>query len=183
MYFTYESQILLGTVLGGSSLVRPVKGKNYYLSMRDGFLSWLEYKMAEMPTYFGGSEAHQYGRTYRCNSKCDEELTELQGRLYAGNQRRITMEILDSLQDIGIAVWFLDGGSKTGRGRKNAYINTTKFGEEGTMTVLQYFNEVGMECNDSHDGKRRKILFTVKGTLSLFKTIAHRFPKFMYDRL
>lgn len=183
MQFTFENQVLLGTVLGGSSLVKPPKGINYYLSMRGNHLMWLRYKMVEMPSYFDGSTVHQYGKTYRCNSKCCAVLTEIQGRLYDGPQRRITMEMLDTLQDIGIAVWFLDGGSKTGRGRKNAYLNTTKFGEAGTKIVLQYFNEIEMPCNINRDGDRWKVLFTVEGTTELFKVIAHRFPEFMYSRL
>ena len=93
------------------------------------------------------------------------------------------MEILDSLHDISIAIWFLESGSKTGRDKKNAYINTTKFGETGTKTILQYFNEVGMECNINRDGKRWKVLFSVNGTIHFLKTIAHRFPNFMYARL
>jgi hypothetical protein len=90
---------------------------------------------------------------------------------------------LDALQDTGLAVWFLDGGSKTGRGRKNAYINTTRFGREGTEIILQYFNEVDMACHINKDNRRWKVLFTVEGTVCLLKTIAHRFPNFMYHRL
>ena len=85
--------------------------------------------------------------------------------------------------DYGIAVWFLESGSKTGRDNKNAYINTTKFGEEGTKIIHQFFNEVDMYCNVNRDGSRIKILFTVDGTVSLFETIACRFPEFMLHRL
>ena len=93
------------------------------------------------------------------------------------------MNVLDSLMDIALAIWFLDGGSKTGRNRKNAYINTTKFGEEGTKVIHRYFNELDMACNVNTDGKRKKVVFTVDGTEKFFKVIAHRFPAFMYDRL
>ncbi len=93
------------------------------------------------------------------------------------------MEILDPLMDIGIAVWFLDGGGKTGRGKKNAYINTTKFGEDGTETVIQYFHDIDMPCNLNRDGDRLKVLFTVKSTETLLATISHRFPSFMYHRV
>jgi hypothetical protein len=93
------------------------------------------------------------------------------------------MELLDSLMDTAIAIWYLDSGGKTGRNKKNAYINTTKFGEKSTKIVLQYFNELGMKCNVNRDGTRIKILFSVDGTTELLKTIAHRFPVFMHDRL
>jgi hypothetical protein len=183
MLYNFENQVLIGTVLGGSSLIKPPRGKNYYLSMRSKNDIWLQYKMAEMPTYFKKPVLHLYGGTYRCNSSCSEALTEIQESLYEGNKRTIKMEVLDSLRDIALAIWFLDGGSKTGRGRKNAYINTTKFGEEGTNIVLKYFNEIGMPCNINRDASRFKILFTVDGTTTFLKIIAHRFPTFMYDRL
>lgn len=183
MQYHFENQVLIGTVLGGSSLVKPPKGKNYYLSMRSKNKDWLQYKMAEMSSYFTRPKIHLYGNTYRANSSCSETLTEFRGSLYEDENRNVSMEVLDSLRDIGIAIWFLDGGSKTGRGKKNAYINTTKFGEDGTKVVLKYFNEVGMQCNVNRDGHRMKVLFTVEGTEVLFKTIAHHFPKFMYCRL
>ena len=183
MLYDFEHQVLIGTVLGGSSLIKPPRGKNYYLSMRNKNDLWLKYKMAEMPTYFKNPVLNFYSGTYRCNSSCNETLTSLKEHLYEGNKRTIKSEILDSLWDIALAIWFLDGGSKTGRGKKNAYINTTKFGKEGTQIVLDYFNSLGMTCNVNKDANRFKVLFTVEGTIKFLKTIAHRFPTFMYYRL
>ncbi len=178
-----QEQVLLGTVLGGSSLVKPPKGVNYYLSMRGQNDLWLQYKMLEMPEFFKEPKLHRYNKTYRSNSCCCTALTDFHGSVYDGNRRKVTMDLLDKLMDLGIAVWFLDSGGKTGRGRKNAYINTTKFGEDGSEIVQRYFNEVDMPCNINRDGSRLKVLFTVKGTLMLLGTIAHRFPEFMYHRL
>jgi hypothetical protein len=183
-YYRVEDQVLIGTVLGGSSLVKPPKGVNYYLSMRSQNEKWLLYKMTEMPSYFKEIKLNWCDNTYRCNSCCSENLTELHGRLYDNhNKRKITMEILDTLMDVGIAVWFLESGSKTGRDKKNAYINTTKFGLEGTNIIKEYFNSVDMQCNINRDKNRLKVLFTVDGTESLLKTVAHRFPSCMYHRI
>lgn len=183
MVHNFQSQVLLGTVLGGSSLVKPPKGTNFYLSMRSQNEKWLYYKMAEMKDYFSDFKLHKYGSTFRCNSCCSPIITELHNQLYEGNKRKIKMPLLDVLTDTGIAVWFLDSGGKTGRGKRNAYINTTKFGKDGTDIIMQYFNELEINCNINHDGSRLKILFTVKGTECLFKIIAHRFPTFMYHRI
>ena len=183
MVYNFQSQVLLGTVLGGSSLVKPPKGTNYYLSMRSQNEKWLYYKMAEMNDYYSDFKLHKYGRTFRCNSCCSPIITELHNQLYEKNKRKIKMPLLDVLTDTGIAVWFLDSGGKTGRGKRNAYINTTKFGKNGTDIIMQYFNELEINCNINHDGNRLKVLFTVKGTETLFKVIAHRFPTFMYHRI
>ena len=146
MLYDFQHQILVGTILGGSSLVKPPKGKNYYLSMRGKNEKWLKYKMEAMPDYFNNVVLHKYGNTYRCNSTCSQTLTEIKDILYDGNKRKITMPVLDTLKDVALAIWYLDGGSKTGRGRKNAYINTTKFGEDGTNIIVQYFNEIDFPC-------------------------------------
>lgn len=183
MYYDFEHQILLGTILGGSSLVRPPKGRNYYLSMQSKNSQWLQWKADYMPHYFNDYKMRLYGSTYRCNSICCRKLTDLYGLLYKDNERNITMSILDILQDTGLAIWFLDGGSKTGRGKRNAYLNTTRFGYEGTKIIRQYFNEVNMNCEINRDKKRWKVLFTVEGTICFLKTIAHQFPNFMYNRL
>lgn len=179
----FQTQVFIGTVLGGSSLVKPPKGVNYYLSMRSQNQDWLTYKMAEMPNYFYHFKLHKYGNTYRCNSCCSDDITNLYDELYEDGKRKIKMSLLDTLTDTGIAMWFLDSGGKTGRDKKNAYINTTKFGEDGSLIVMQYFNEIGMPCNINHDGKRLKVLFSVNGTTALLKTIAHRFPTFMFYRI
>ena len=183
MIYDFEHQVLIGTILGGSSLAKPPRGKNYYLSMRSQNDTWLKYKMAEMSTYFKNPIVHHYSGTYRCNSSCSDSLTEIKDTLYDGTKRTINMNVLDSLRDIALAIWFLDGGSKTGRDRKNAYLNTTRFGKDGTKIVLDYFNSLGMTCNINRDADRYKILFTVEGTSCFLKIIAHRFPTFMYNRL
>lgn len=181
--FAVQDQVLVGTILGGSSLVKPPKGVNYYLSMRSQNELWLRYKMEEMSDLFENHKLHWYNNTFRCNSICSEKLTAFHQEMYNGNQRKVTMDLLDKLMDIGIAVWFLESGSKTGRDKKNAYINTTKFGEAGTKIIHRFFNEVDLNCNINHDKKRIKVLFTVEGTLNLMKIIAHKFPEFMLHRV
>jgi hypothetical protein len=178
-----QEQVLIGTILGGSSLVKPPKGINYYLSMRSQNEEWLLYKMAEMPKHFENAKLNWYTNTFRVNSHCSETLTSCYSNMYENGSRKATMEILDPLRDLGLAIWYLDSGSKTGRGRKNAYINTTKFGEAGAKIVEQYFNEVGMPCRINRDGTRLKVLFTIEGTEELFRVIEPCVPEFMLDHL
>lgn len=164
-------------------MVRPPRGKNYYLSMRGKNEQWLKYKMGWMPDFFSNAVVHKYNNTFRCNSSCSVTLTDLKEYLYDGNQRKVTESVLDSLRDVALLVWFLDGGSKTGRGKKNAYLNTTKIGMAGTKLALNYFEIVQMPCNLNRDGDRLKVLFSVDGTVKFLKTFAYLCPQFMYHRL
>ena len=40
-----QKQTLYGTILGGSSIIKPDRGKNCYLAMRDNNKLWLDYKI------------------------------------------------------------------------------------------------------------------------------------------
>ncbi len=163
--------------------MRPFNGVNYFLSMRSQHELWLEYKKEELTRYFKKSVTHKYGKTSRINSCCSKDLTELHQLLYFENKRIISSEVLEPLRDIGLAVWFLDGGGKTGRGRRNAYLNMTKFGLEGTAITKTYFDSLGLSCEIHENNGRIRLLFSVHGTERFLKTIAHCFPEFMFHRL
>jgi len=181
----WQKQIITGAVLGGSSLIKPKLGTNYYFSMRNKDKLWLQYKIAELEGFFLTSKLTKDDKTYRARSMCSQVFTEMHGVLYESNQRKVTKETLDLLRDIGLAIWYLEGGGRAGRNKKNAYLNTTKLGEDGTELVKEYFNDeiIDMKCNIHKNGERIKVMFTVAGTIRLFSTIAHRFPAFMYNRI
>jgi hypothetical protein len=182
--FSWQDQILIGTVLGGSSLVKPPKGKNCYLSMRDKNDIWLQYKMEAMSNYFKDPKLHNYGFSYRCNSSCCSKLTDLRNVLYKDGKRSISIEVLDPLQAVGLAIWYLDGGGKTGRGKKNAYLSTTKFGKNGSEVIREYFGFCGLNSKVNISGKDRwRVLFDVKSTQKFFQITAEHFPKFMWHRI
>lgn len=176
----WQKQIIVGSVLGGSSLVKQPKGKNYYLSMRSKDTLWLQYKMEELKGCFKNTELKRDGRTYRSNSICSEAFTELHKTLYKEGKRHINNDILDMLTDTGMAVWFLEGGGLTGRNKKNAYINTTKYGKIGSETIRSYFNDIlDVYCNINWNKERMRVVMKVDGTEKLLKTISHRFPDYM----
>lgn len=181
--FNFQEQVVIGTVLGGSSLAKPPKGKNYYLSMRSNNDLWLSYKMDITPKYYRGVSIQRYKNTFRANTSCLPEMTDIKSLLYDKNERVVKMNILDQMMDIGLAVWFIDGGGRTGRDKKNAYLNVTKFGKESENVVMDYFNSLSIPCSLNKSRNRMRVLFTVSGTVTLFKIIAHRFPPFMYYRL
>ncbi len=183
MLFNRTYQVLIGTVLGGSSIIRPPKGKNYYLSMRNHNKDWLTWKALNMPEFFANPEPADYNQSYRCNSSCCKELTEIRPQLFDGNKRNITADILDRLMDTALAVWFLDNGGKTGRNNKNAYLNLTRFTEPSIDLIVDYFCSLDIPCKSHTTSYRTRLYFTVEGTEVLLKTIAHCFPTFMYDRV
>ena len=47
-----QKQILYGTILGGSSIIIPNNGRNYYLAMRGNNKIWLNYKIEALKCFF-----------------------------------------------------------------------------------------------------------------------------------
>ena len=179
-----QEQIIIGAVLGGCSLIKQPKGKNYYLSMRSSDCMWLKYKMAELYNCFQSTEFSCQVKTYRCNTICLEELSYFYKLLYKDGKRYASSSILEKLRDIGLAIWFIETGGWAGRNRKNAYINTTLLGLESSYIVENYFNSLhGINCK-LHIGKNRmKVLFSVPSSEKLMKIILPKYPNYLIQKI
>jgi hypothetical protein len=179
----WQRNIAIGTVLGGSSLIKPSKGVNYYLSMRSTHSLWLQYKMEELRMFFPKKELKLEKNTYRCRSSAHAELTNLHGLMYKGFQRVVSNEILHPMRDIGLAVWYLDSGGRCGRNNKNVYLNTTKLQKTGTEKVLKYFKEMSLDCSASISSGRTRILFSVPASEKFIRIIEAKIQPYMLDCL
>lgn len=176
----WQRQIVMGTVLGGSSLVKPSKGRNCYLFMRSKNRNWLCYKASELKQFSSQRPFTEEGNTLRWHSNCFPVFNEFRELFYSNNKKIVNMEILDQLRDIGLSVWFGDSG-KFKKGIVT--INTHKFGEEGTDIITKYFNEVGINSKTVKERGNFRTTFTKEGSEKFLLTIAHRLPDFMHDKI
>lgn len=178
----WQRQIIIGTVLGGSSLVRPKRGRNCYLAMRSHDRKWLAYKASELAVFASSQVPFREERhTLRWHSSCYPIFSEVRQMLYdEAGERVLKMETLDILQDIGLAVWFLDRGKLV---RNKVILNTFMFGEAGTTLAVQYFNEIGVEADVYRERGKPRVRLTARGTMEFLATIAHRVPPFMLRRI
>jgi len=178
-----QQQVLIGTVLGGSSLIKQPKGKNYYLTMRSQDSLWLKYKIAELHNYFMSADLSQYGKTYCCNTICLDEFTLYREKLYKNNKRFASEKILDRINDLGLAIWFIEGGGWAGRNRKNAYINTTMLSSSSDVIWNYFQNILDFECCLHVSKNRQRLLFGVKSSQKLMSIILPKYPDFLIQRL
>jgi hypothetical protein len=102
---------------------------------------------------------------------------------YVNNKKTITMDWLDQLRAIGIAVWYGDSGCLLGYKQRNACLRTQSFGEEGNAIIARYFNEIGIGCSPNKSKGSQVIVFTVAGSKTLFKMVAPFIHSSMYDKL
>jgi hypothetical protein len=130
--------IIIGTILGGSSIVRPKKGKNCYLSMRNKDLDWLKFKANELIN-LATKEPITSEKTYRWHSICYPLFNEFESMFYKEKNRNLTVDVLNLLQDDSIAVWYKDCGSVV---KDCIILNTHIWGQDGTEKIMEYFDSL-----------------------------------------
>lgn len=172
-----QKQIIYGTILGGSSIIKPKKGKNCYLAMRDKEENWLKYKINLLQNLFKINEntIKKDKNTYRCYSIAYPIFNDIHKIFYAEKNKIINRETLDLLTDKAWMVWFIDSGRKS---RRKCYLRTHKFGEQGTKTIADYFNSLDCECEVHKSRNRFEVIFTSKGSLEFLNIISPSMPSF-----
>ena len=178
-----QRQIIAGAILGNGYICSGTK--NSYFCMRHSVkhLSWLQTKASELTHYGAATPWYISGTTCTWRSVSHPVFTELRKFYYPNGKKEISMQWLDQLRDMAIAVWYGDSGTLIGRKMKNACLRTQSFGLEGNQIIERYFNEVNIPCNINKSRKSYVIVFTVPGTETLIRMIAPWLPKNRYPKL
>jgi hypothetical protein len=175
-----QRQTLYGTILGGSSIIRPDRGKNCYLAMRDSNKVWLQYKIEVLSDFFKREDdsVKQDKNTFRCYSIAYPIFNEVYIMFYKDGKKRINKDMLEILTDEAWMTWFVDAGK---RSKRKAYLRTHKFGEEGTKLIAEYFNSLDCDCKSHQSRGRHEIVFSNHGAHELLKYVAPKIPQCMLD--
>lgn len=177
-------QIVLGSILGNGFICKGRKSSYFCMRHSVRHLAWLQSKAAELQAYESRTPWYQYETTCTWRSASDSIFNELRELCYKDGVKTITMEWLDQLRDLAIAVWYGDSGCLTGRGQKNACLRTQSFGKEGNEIIARYFNEVGIPCNLNKSRGSWVVVFTIPGTeILMSKIVAPLMPKNRYFKL
>lgn len=176
-----QKQILYGTVLGGSSIIKPERGKNCYLAMRDNNNLWLQYKIEILKDFFkiDQNTIKKDKNTYRCYSIAYPTFNDIYEIYYKEGIKTITHEMLEILTDDAWMTWFVDAGRKS---KRKAYLRTHKFGEEGTKIIVDYFNSLDCICNMHQCRGRYEVVFSNKGAFELLSIIFPKLPQFLIEQ-
>lgn len=168
-----QKSLITGTILGGSSIIKPQKGKNCYLSMRDKDLSWLKFKADQLKDLSSQSPM-TIEKTNRWHSVCYPVFNEYREAFYKDGKRKLTSESLGLLHESSIAIWFGDAGKcRSGR----AVFNTNIWGAEGTDLIVEYFKSIDLECEVFMERKNRRVRLAPDATEELLKMCAPYLPK------
>lgn len=173
-----QKQLIYGTILGGSSIIMPDKGKNFYLAMRSKNKEWLNYKIGILHNLFR-NDKHNIKKdknTYRAYSISYPIFKDIHSLFYKGKEKVVNKNILDILTDHAWMVWFQDSGRQS---KRKCYLRTNKFKEEGTRTIFKYFNSLDCDCDIHKCRNRYEIIFTNKGSIEFLNIINPCKPDFL----
>ena len=107
-----EIQIIIGTLLGTSSIIYPKKSKNPHLLMRSSkkHSLWIRCKALELKKLSRPKSFIEDKYSFRWNSISTELLIPYYKCFYKNNEKIITTNVLESLKPLSITSWFLDKG-------------------------------------------------------------------------
>lgn len=173
-----EKQVVLGTLLGNSSIIFPKKSSCPHLQMRESISkggNWIRCKAEELKKFSRLKSFVADKDSFRWNSisdSCWEYFYEL---CYKNGKKHITAEWLDQLQDYGINCWFLDKGTILG---KSCNIRVSRLDKESLDNIVEYFRIIDIPVNLKKHGGSTVINFENEQKEKLFKLISHCMPAF-----
>ena len=162
-----QKQVLYGTILGGSSIVKPAKGKNCYLAMRDSNESWLQYKIEYLKDFFkiDVNTIKKDKNTFRCYSVAYPVFNEIYDLFYEKNSKILIPNILECLTDEAWMVWFIDAGRKSKRSQS--------IDNQGSILIILGNNEK-VDSGKILDGTIEKLLEWNKKGYTIILTTGRR---------
>jgi hypothetical protein len=170
-----QRQVIIGTILGGSSIIKPKNGRNCYLSMRDKHSEWLEWKALQLDSV-SSYTPFTLEKTNRWHSFCLEQFNEYQEKFYKSGKRVLKLKELELLWDVALATWYGDCGKiKDNR----VIINTNIWGEKGTKTFVKYFTLIDYHAEIIIERGHYRLQLQEDASYRFLKLIAPQLPNFM----
>lgn len=185
---SWHSQLILGSLLGSGYLVRVKKKADgdpaFYMGISESHdPDWFAYKANELSVVAAKTPVVESRGVLKWRSRSGSQWMEYADKFYEKDtwSKYVTMETLDQMKDVALSVWFCDKGFWYTSRRIG--LRTSAFGESNQV-IHDYFNEVGIECEQRKDSNGAcRVIFTRHGTERFQSTIAQRLPFFMRHRL
>lgn len=166
--------LIIGTILGGSSIVRPKKGKNCYLSMRNKDMQWLKFKSEQIKDLASPSPM-TIEKTNRWHSVCYPLFNDFYAMFYENGKRKLKEKDLQLLHDSSMAIWYGDSGKYNG---KNIIFNTHIWGESGTQLINEYFESLDWSSFVFLERKNHRIKLDKKSSEEFIKITSQYLPEY-----
>jgi len=148
-----SEQIIIGTLLGDGhitktnqlSFTHTIKHQEYAL-YKASFLSKTTRTVSkEKQCVLTKDSVSKPTITYR--TECTREFEDLRNKLYIDGKKTIPLDFLNKLEDLGLAIWFMDDGSlhyEHSKTKTPLYrLHTEGFCEFSMQNIIEFFNKRG----------------------------------------
>jgi len=143
-----QEQIILGSLLGDGHLRRP-PGVLFSTKGCDKSKDYVFWKYEELkpsglfsrpPKSSPGRARTGTTRSWSFYSKRNSVFNEYRQLFYPNGKKIVTREILNKLDNLGLAVWYMDDGSRS-KAKKHVRLATQSFGQEGFEVISEWLWE------------------------------------------
>jgi len=174
-----QHHIITGTILGGSSIIMPKRGRNCYLSMRGRNIEWLRYKATQLEA-LASQDPITVEKTNRWHSVCYPVFSEYRDKFYnRKGERRLQIEELSGMWDVALAIWFGDCG-KYRNGR--VVLNTHIWKERGSKIIVKYFGFLGYHAEVIQERKNFRVRLDENSSKLFMRLVEPKLPYFFLSR-
>lgn len=139
-----QKQTIFGTLLGSSSIIHPNKSKNPHLLMRcnkSENVNWLRCKAEELKILSRPKSFIEDETGFRWNSFSNYIFIDFKNLFYINGIKKIEMEVLDSLGDLGLCTWFLDRCVNI---KNICGFKTIGYDKKSIENIIKYFNLINI---------------------------------------
>jgi len=172
-----QKKILIGSILGGASLVTPKDCVNSYMSFRCSDERWFYYKVRELNN-LSSKKSVLFDKTNRWHSKCYPIFNEYKKMFFSKNKRKLKLESLEQLWDLSLGVWFVESGTYQ---KNQVILNTNIWGKSGTDVIKKYFSLLDYETEVFLEKNKYRIRFDKKSSTNFLELINPTLPLFYFE--
>jgi hypothetical protein len=193
-----RKQVFFGSVFGDGSL-RNGNAINFYFEEGHSIKQkdYLEWKIKFLKIFNAKlkkrvSKNYKLNRSYKqifLKTSCFPTLTKFYNIFYPNNKKTIPIDVLNQLNELGLAVWYLDDGHVT-TPESLITLSTDGYTYKENTLIQKFFKEKWNICPKigKRNGKYHYLLFNARDSkklLSIFKRVfeEHNVPESMFYKL
>ena len=155
-----QKDVIIGSILGDGYLRKLPGRKEAFLEINHSikakeYVEW-KYKILKDLTVSPPKErknGKKWKVAYRFFTKQHPELSKLLEKFYQNGRKVIPKDL--ELNELILAVWFMDDGSKTKKG--DVYLNTQQFSFKDQRRLLHLLRKLGIRARMNKDKKYYRI--------------------------
>lgn len=177
----FHKQIILASLIGDGNLCIANKSNHPYYREAHCIKqkSYAKFKINILRKYFNIKEEErksQFGYpSFIFRTSNDKRLHDIYDKLYINGKKTITIEYLNQLNTIGLAVWYMDDGSVnfSNKQRPRVVFHTEGFSKSENYIISKFFKSRGYDNSvyNVKNGKYYVVALTANGTEKLFGDI------------